>query len=68
MVPSEFKGPYVSIKEAARHLRVSPNFMYKHIQDGTGPPMIRFGTKLIRIPLDGLMEWFNQPGRRDGDV
>jgi excisionase family DNA binding protein len=66
---------FITVKEAARTLRVTANTIYIALRNGNGPPHINAGG-VIRIPFDDFQKWLKNggtkspisrgaPGRRD---
>ena len=56
---------YLSIKDAAVHLGVSIQFIYKILKSKNGPPHVRLKTDtgthpIIRIPKKGFDDWVKQ--------
>ena len=51
---------YVRIKEAARYLGVSYQFLWKRMGTPEGPPTQRIGY-CWKIPKDEFIEWAKQP-------
>ncbi len=54
-------GPLLTVKEAAQMLGVSTRTVYGWIKDGR-IPSIRLGPKLLRVPLERLMDMMRENG------
>jgi predicted DNA-binding transcriptional regulator AlpA len=46
----------VSVPEAARRCSLSVSFLWKLIQEGNGPPLLKIGRRTL-VPMDGLQTW-----------
>lgn len=50
-------SPWLSTKEAARHVGLHPDTLRRLRRQGRGPRFSRVGRRLIRYSLDALNEW-----------
>ena len=49
--------PWLTPKEAARHVGLHPDTLRRLRREGRGPRFSRVGRRLIRYSLDALNEW-----------
>jgi excisionase family DNA binding protein len=50
---------FMTVQEAAAHMRVSPSYLWKAIAKKKGPPTYRVG-RLLRIHRDELVVWMKK--------
>lgn len=56
---AETRNHYLTVKEAAQYLRVSPQTLDKLRHYGGGPEFIRIGARTIRYDRAALDAWMN---------
>lgn len=50
---------FLTTKEAARLLKVTPRFLYNLVYEKKGPPMYQLGAR-FRFKQSDLLQWFEQ--------
>jgi len=58
---NEISERWITLKEAAAHLRVSPSWLYQR-GESAGVPRVRIGNK-YRYQISALNSWMQEEGR-----